>query len=93
MDKQTARRPLKTDADTGDRMDRVVAAHAKAEGISEAQVREMMYIQGTSMQTFVYADEIADIFVYLCSERGKRISGSVIAVDGHTETLYPRTLA
>ena len=77
---------------TGDRMDRVIAAHAKAEGITEAQVREM-YIQGTSMQTFVDADEIADIVVYLCSERGKHISGQVIAVDGHTETLYPRTLA
>ena len=77
---------------TGDRMDRVIAAHAKAEGITEAQVREM-YIQGSSMQTFVDADEIADIVVYLCSARGKHISGQVIAVDGHTETLYPRTLA
>ena len=75
----------------GDRMDRVIAAHAKAEGMSQAQVREM-YIQGTSMQTFVDADEIADIVVYLCSARGKHISGQVIAVDGHTETLYPRTL-
>ncbi len=77
---------------TGDRMDRVVAAHAKADGISKAQVREM-YIQDTSMRAFVDADEIADIVVYLCSERGKHISGQVIAVDGHTETLYPRTLA
>ena len=76
---------------TGDRMDRVIAAHAKADGISEAQVREM-YIQGTSMQTFVDADEIADIVIYLCSERGKHISGQVIAVDGHTETLHSRTL-
>lgn len=76
---------------TGDRMDRVIAAHAMADGISEAHVRAM-YTQGTSMQTFVDADEIADMVVYLCSERGKHISGQVIAVDGHTETLYPRTL-
>jgi NAD(P)-dependent dehydrogenase (short-subunit alcohol dehydrogenase family) len=76
---------------TGDRMDRVMAAHAKAEGISEKHVRAM-YTQGTSMQTFVDADEIADIVVYLCSARGRRISGQVIAVDGHTETLYPRKL-
>jgi NAD(P)-dependent dehydrogenase (short-subunit alcohol dehydrogenase family) len=76
---------------TGDRMDRVIAAHAKAEGITEAHVRAM-YTQGTSMQTFVDANEIADMVVYLCSERGKHISGQVIAVDGHTETLYPRTL-
>jgi NAD(P)-dependent dehydrogenase (short-subunit alcohol dehydrogenase family) len=76
---------------TGDRMDRVIAAHAKAEGISKEHVRAI-YTQGTSMQTFVEADEIADMVVYLCSERGKHISGQVIAVDGHTETLYPRTL-
>jgi len=76
---------------TGDRMDRVIAAHAKAEDISDEQVRAM-YTQGTSMQTFVDADEIADIVVYLCSERGRHISGQVFAVDGHTETLYPRTL-
>lgn len=75
---------------TGDRMDRVITAHAEADGISKAQVRDM-YVQGTSMQTFVDADEIADIVVYLCSARGRRISGQVIAVDGHTETLYPRT--
>ncbi len=74
---------------TGERMDRVIAAHAKAEGISNEQARSS-YVQGTSMRTFVDAKEIADIVVYLCSERGRHISGQVIAVDGHTETLYPR---
>ena len=38
------------------------------------------------------ADEIADIVVHLCSERDRHMSSQVIAVDGHTETLYPRTL-
>ena len=27
---------------------------------------------------------------FLASARGARISGQVISVDGHTETLYPR---
>ncbi|WP_425404705.1 SDR family oxidoreductase [Hwanghaeella sp.] len=75
----------------GDRMDRVVAAHAKAEGVSEDHVRAM-YTLGTSMACFVDAEEIADMVVYLCSDRGKRISGQIIAVDGNTETQHPRDL-
>lgn len=76
---------------TGDRMDRVIAAHADAVGVSEAQVRSM-YTQGVSMATFVEPQEIADMVVYLCSDRGRHISGQVIAVDGNTETLYPREI-
>lgn len=75
----------------GDRMERVINAHAASEGIPPDQVRAL-YTLGTSMATFVDADEIADMAVYLCSDKGKRISGQVIAVDGHTETLYPREL-
>jgi len=75
----------------GDRMDRVVAAHAKAEGVTEDHVRAM-YTLGTSMACFVDAEEVADMIVYLCSDRGKRISGQIIAIDGNTETQHPRDL-
>lgn len=74
----------------GDRMDRVITAHAQADGISTEAVTRM-YTAGTSMQTFVDAGEIAEMVVYLASDRGKRISGQVIGIDGHTETLYPRS--
>ena len=76
---------------TGDRMKRVVSAHAESEGISEDEVNAM-YVLGTSMATYVDPQEIADMVVYLVSERGKHISGQVIGIDGHTETLYPRPL-
>ncbi len=76
----------------GDRMDRVVSAHAKAEGVSEDHVRAM-YTLGTSMACFVDPGELADMILYLCSDKGKRISGQVIAVDGHSETLHPRDLS
>ena len=76
----------------GDRMDRVVAAHAEADGISEEEV-EAMYTQGVSMARFVDPQEIADLVVYLCSDQARSISGQVIGVDGHTETLYPRRLS
>ena len=76
----------------GDRMDQVVSAHAEADGISAEQV-ETMYTQGVSMATFVDPQEIADLVVYLCSDRARSISGQVISVDGHTETLYPRPIS
>ena len=76
---------------TGERMDRVIAAHAEAEGLPTEEIGSL-YAEGTSMGTFVDPQEIADMVVFLASSRGKRVSGQVISVDGHTETLYPRTL-
>lgn len=73
----------------GDRMDRVIAAHAAAEGIEPDAVRRM-YTMGTSMQCFVDGEEIADLIGFLCSDYGKHISGQIIGLDGHTETLWPR---
>ena len=73
----------------GERMDRVIAAHARSEDISEDQVRSL-YVEGVSMAKFVDADEIASMIVYLCSDLGRSISGQTIAIDGNTETLYPR---
>ncbi len=49
-----------------------------------------MYVQGTSMATFVTPREIADLVLYLAGPSGRHISGRVISVDGHTETLFPR---
>ncbi len=74
----------------GDRIERVIAAHAEADGLEPDVVRRM-YAIGTSMQCYVDPEEIADLIVYLCSDHGRHISGQVIGVDGHTETLYPRT--
>lgn len=73
----------------GDRMERVVAGHAAADGISPDEVRRM-YSLSVSMQCWVDPEEIADLIVFLCSDYGRHISGQIIAVDGHTETLYPR---
>ena len=74
---------------TGQRMDRVIGAHAQAEGVS-LEVAEAVYVQGTSMATFVSPQEVADLVLYLAGPSGRHISGQVISVDGHTETLFPR---
>ena len=74
----------------GDRMERVINAHAEADGLDPEAVRRM-YAIGTSMQCYVDAEEIADMICFLCSDYGRHVSGQIIGVDGNTETLYPRS--
>ena len=74
---------------SGYRFDRVVTAHAQAEGITEAEVHRI-YLSGTSMQCYVDPQEVADMICFLCSDHSRHVSGQVIAIDGNTETLYPR---
>jgi len=73
----------------GSRMDRVIAAHAEADGLDEEDVRQM-YTRGVSMGRFQDPDEIADLILYLTSDHARSINGQLLSVDGHTETLYPR---
>ena len=73
----------------GDRMDRVITAEAQARGLDAAEVRAG-YVGTTSLRTFIRAEEIAAMALYLCSDAGAAISGQAIAVDGNTETLVPR---
>ena len=73
----------------GERMERVIKAHAEAEGIDPEEVRRLYGI-GVSMQCYVEPEEIADMICFLCSDYGRHVSGQIVGVDGHTETLYPR---
>jgi len=70
----------------GDRMERVIAAEAKAHGKSEDYIREN-YLSMNSMRTFVSCDDIADMAIFLASNAASRVSGQILSVDGHTETL------
>lgn len=72
----------------GDRMDRVVAMEAKASGRDEAEVREQ-YVRGVSMRSWVTADDLADTALFLASPAASKMSGQIIAIDGHTETNAP----
>ena len=71
---------------SGDRMDRVIAAEAKAKGVDEQSIRDG-YTAQVSLKTFIDATDIAETAYFLCSPAGKRISGQTISVDGNTETL------
>ena len=71
---------------SGPRMDRVIDATAQAQGLSSDQVRSQ-FEQQVSMRTFVSPEDIANMIVFACSPSGNKISGQILAVDGHTEGL------
>jgi NAD(P)-dependent dehydrogenase (short-subunit alcohol dehydrogenase family) len=72
----------------GDRMDRVVAMEAAASGKTEDEVRAL-YVKGVSLRAWVTAEDVADTVLWLASSQARRISGQILAIDGHTETLTP----
>lgn len=67
----------------GERMDRVIAAQAEKTGRDEDEVRRQ-FTQGTSMNRFVTADDMADMVLFLASPGARSITGQALAVDGHT---------
>ncbi len=77
---------------SGDRMERVISAHADAENRDPESVRRQ-YAIGTSMQCYVNPEEIADMICFLCSDHCRHVTGQIVGVDGFTETLYPRTIS
>ena len=73
----------------GPRMEGVLEREATAKGMTREAVYEG-YAAGTSLRTFVRASDIADMAVFLASVGAARVSGQVIAVDGHTENPDPK---
>ena len=73
----------------GQRMEGVLAREAAVKGMTRDQVYDG-YAAGTSMRSFVEARDIAEMAVFLGSDRARLVSGQVIAVDGHTENPDPK---
>jgi NAD(P)-dependent dehydrogenase (short-subunit alcohol dehydrogenase family) len=70
----------------GPRIDRVISARAESRGVPFEEMRET-YLQINSLHSFVQAEEIGNLAVFLCSDLGRKISGQALAIDGNTETL------
>ena len=70
----------------GERLERVMNLEADEKGITCDELREL-WTRGCSLRTFVTADDVAAMILFLCSEQGARISGQAIGVDGHTEFI------
>ena len=69
----------------GPRMDGVIRARAKVEGLDETAMREE-YLKKISLRRMVTADDIALMCLFLCSPAGRNITGQAISVDGNVES-------
>ena len=70
----------------GDRIRRVLESKAQVRGISFREVEDEA-VAYTSMRTMVTAQQLADQIVFLCSSRGRTISGQALSIDGDTQML------
>jgi len=70
----------------GARMERVLANESAATGVPVEDLRKA-YVACTSMKTWVSVDDLADMALFLASPAASKISGQVMAVDGHTESV------
>ena len=70
----------------GDRIDRVIEAKAKSLGVSNEEIRQKM-LAGTSLNTTVTPQDIANMALFLATAPGRHISGQDIAVCGGSRYL------
>ena len=70
----------------GQRIDTVMQSEARTRGVSFDEVK-LGYTKQVSLKTFVDAEDVGNIALFLTSSLGAKISGQVLGVDGHTETL------
>ena len=70
----------------GDRMERVLANESAATGRDIEEIRQS-YVANVSLRSWVNADDLADMALFLASPAASKVSGQVMAVDGHTEAL------
>ena len=70
----------------GDRMERVLANESAATGRDIEELRAS-YVENVSLKSWVSADDLADMALFRASPAASKISGQVMAVDGHTEAI------
>src|SRR5438128_1936874 len=71
----------------GDRLHKVIEANAKTRGIAFAEA-EAEFVSYIAMKKMVTPQEIADAILFLCSPRGRTISGQAISVCGDVQMLF-----
>jgi NAD(P)-dependent dehydrogenase (short-subunit alcohol dehydrogenase family) len=70
----------------GERIDAVIEKDAKRRGKTAEEIRDM-YLRQSSLRCFVSAEDVADLALFLASDKSARISGQALGLDGHTESL------
>ncbi len=71
----------------GDRQRRVMEAKAQQLGIPFAEMEKRVLANG-SVKEYVTARQWADQILFICSERGRTISGQALAIDSDLQTLF-----
>ena len=59
---------------------------ADERGVPFQEVSDEWKMQA-SLRTFIEPDEIANLVLYLCSPLSAGITGAIVPIDGHLETL------
>ena len=72
----------------GPRIDQVIDAEAAAKGMTPDAVRQG-YASGTAMKRLSDPEDVADLALFLASDRARMISGQALAVDGMTYNVDP----
>lgn len=70
----------------GERLDRVLDSKAKARGISFEEARAE-FVSYVAMKTTVTPQQIADAILFICSPRGRTISGQALSICGDVQML------
>lgn len=70
----------------GERIDRVIAAKAKALGMKDEAFRDQL-LATTSLRSMVSAQDIANMALFLCTRAGEHITGQAIPVDADVRYL------
>ncbi|MBF9029657.1 SDR family oxidoreductase [Rhodobacterales bacterium HKCCE3408] len=69
----------------GERVRSVIAARAEAAGLSFEEQEDAFL--ANSLKTYISADDIANMTLYLCSRYGATISGQALSIDGDQQYL------
>ena len=71
----------------GDRINRVIQGEADVRGVG-FQVVAREIVSNQSIERLIEPEEVADLCVFLASDKARMINGEAIAVDGHAETFH-----
>jgi NAD(P)-dependent dehydrogenase (short-subunit alcohol dehydrogenase family) len=70
----------------GDRINRVIEAKARAHGVSFEEIKSRL-LEPVSLKTFVTAQDIANMALFLATPAGEHITGQALAVCGDAQRL------
>ena len=70
----------------GERIEQVIKREAKYRDTTPDKIKAA-YLSQTSLKSFIDAEEIVGMIVYLLSPMAKKITGQMLVIDGHTENL------